>query len=309
MKIFLFIIFLLIIVLINHTYHFSHFALIKGTLKKPEDYKFLDFVKAFFLGVRIPKPPITKHPSQFKKKFKEINIEFRDIKLSSWFIRGKSKNQIVVFFHGFALSKSQLLTEAIFFNKLGYSVLLVDFRGSGDSSEAYTTVGIDESEDVHEVFKFVDEKLKFKKILLFGHSMGSVAILRAIHFHQIKPAGIILQTPFESFLNTTRNRFRLLKLPSFPMAEILVLAGSVIYKSNLFQFNPEEFAKSVTAPALLIIGKYDNRVFLDDIKKIAGNLKTLTELLVLKNSFHDDLYLTDKSDWEKGIKKYLNNIK
>jgi len=35
------------------------------------------------------------------------------------------------------------------------SVLLVDFRGSGDSSEAYTTIGFDEAKDVAAVMRLV----------------------------------------------------------------------------------------------------------------------------------------------------------
>ena len=68
--------------------------------------------------------------------------------MGAWYCPASPEKPLVILFHGYAAEKSSVLNEASVFLELGLSVLLVDFRGSANSSESYTTVGYDEAEDV-----------------------------------------------------------------------------------------------------------------------------------------------------------------
>ncbi|WP_167483076.1 alpha/beta hydrolase [Leptospira noumeaensis] len=303
----LILIILLITFFLNHVYRFSHFTDKIGNTKKPEDYSILDLLKVFLIGIRIRIPKPIGHICINNNYISQF-LEFRNIKLNYWLSKNTESTTIVILFHGYAVSKTQLFDESEFFISNGYSTVLVDFRGSGQSSESYTGMGTYESEDVFQIFNFFKHKYKNKKIILFGHSLGSVAILRAIYKYKIDPKAIILQAPFDSFLNTTRNRFRILKIPSFPFAEFLVLFGSVTLFTNLFAFNPYKYAKDLNIPVLYLIGEKDNRVFLEDIQRIVYNTKSYKSLAIISKVSHDYLYASNQQDWKKYIMEFLTYI-
>jgi alpha-beta hydrolase superfamily lysophospholipase len=92
---------------------------------------------------------------------------------------------VVILFHGYSAEKTAVVREARALLDLGASVLLADLRGSGGSSESYTTVGVHEAEDVAAAVRYVRGKLSHENVFLFGRSMGAAAILRAVHAHAI----------------------------------------------------------------------------------------------------------------------------
>src|ERR1051326_57080 len=69
--------------------------------------------------------------------------------------------------------KSGTILEARAFLEMGFAVLMVDFRGSGESSESYTTVGFLEAEDVAVSVAYAREELHQAKVILYGQSMGA----------------------------------------------------------------------------------------------------------------------------------------
>ena len=60
--------------------------------------------------------------------------------LHAWHIPLEGSTRLAVLFHGYGGAKSALLAEARLFRELGFSTLLVDFRGSGQSSESIATL-------------------------------------------------------------------------------------------------------------------------------------------------------------------------
>jgi len=138
------------------------------------------------------------------------------VTLSAWYCGRGKEAPLVILFHGYSAEKTCLIREAKTFIDLGASVLLVDFRGSGGSSECYTTIGVREADDVAAVVRYASASLPHSSVVLFGQSMGAVAILRAVKEHGIAPDAVILEAVFDTMLNTVRNRFAAMGIPSFP---------------------------------------------------------------------------------------------
>ena len=82
-----------------------------------------------------------------------------------------------------------LILVCFIFLFVGYSPD-VDFMGSGGSEGNQTTIGFLEAKQVKTCFDYLTEKGE-KNIFLFGTSMGSVAIMKAISDFDIKPKAII----------------------------------------------------------------------------------------------------------------------
>ncbi|NOK62221.1 MAG: alpha/beta fold hydrolase [Chloroflexi bacterium AL-W] len=77
---------------------------------------------------------------------------------------------------------------------------------------------------------------------LYGVSMGSSAILRAVALHDLDPDVLILEGVFDRLTTTTRHRFAAFGVPVFPATELLLFWGSVQMGYNGFRHNPVGYA-------------------------------------------------------------------
>jgi alpha-beta hydrolase superfamily lysophospholipase len=60
-----------------------------------------------------------------------------------------------------------------------------------------------EAEDVAAAFVYARESWPGQPIVLYGVSMGSAAILRAVAVEGVRPAGLILEGAFDRLLTTS----------------------------------------------------------------------------------------------------------
>ena len=215
-------------------------------------------------GVNIPRPESARNPLELAAYCQVEQIEGTNgITLESWYCNQGESTPLVILFHGYSTEKTSLLEESKAFLDMGYSVLLVDFRGSGGSSESYTTIGIDEAKDVTTVFRYAEAKLLHTRIILYGFSMGSVAILKSIHDDTINPDAIILGAVFARMSTTIKNRFRTMGVPSWPSSQLLLYWAGKQYGFDGSEHNPIDFAPSVNCPTLFMHGADDPRASFD----------------------------------------------
>ncbi len=289
-------------VVYNHAYKFTHFveSNIEKT-KKPEELSLGEKLNTLFWGINVPKPINQNTPNS---NFKTISIKSDEL-LEAWQIDVPNEKGTIIMFHGYSSSKSSLLSYSDEFNKKGFSTILVDFRGSGGSSGNTTTIGFKESKDVVKAFEYCKKSKPNSKIVLFGPSMGAVAIMKAIEEYKIKPYKIILECPFGSMLTTTQKRFDAMGLPSFPFAELILFYGGLQTGFNAFEHNPIEYAIKINVPALLMYGAKDARVSREEIDSIYGNLPIEKKLVILENSGHEIYLNDDEVAWNKAVNEFL----
>src|SRR4029453_12005735 len=99
--------------------------------------------------------------------------------------------------------------------------------------------------------------------------MGGPAILRAIAAEGAKPDAVILESTFDSLLNTAKNRFHSTGFRRRPFAEIFVFWGSLQGAFNFLSHNPVVYAHAVTCPVLVLHGEKDIRVSIEQARGIA----------------------------------------
>jgi uncharacterized protein len=210
----------------------------------------------------------------------------------------------VLIFHGFSGEKSSMLDKSDEFLKLGYNTLLIDFMGSGGSEGDQTTLGFQEAAEVKSCFDYISS-LGEKNIVLFGTSMGSVAILKAINDYSIKPSAIILECPFGSMYETVCARFNNMHLPSFPAASLLVFWGGIQNGFWAFDHNPTEYAKNISCPTLLLYGEKDQNVSRAEIDEIFQNLNGHKTLKTYPQAGHENYLKNYKSKWISDVGDFL----
>ena len=278
----------------------------------------LSYTGAYFLthnrdpdefGLGLPRSQIYSLPTELGLKYTSQKIAINDNEwLSTWLIKTKNPQGTVILFHGKESSKSSLLTPAQIFNSFNYDTLLVDFRGAGNSSGNTSTVGFNEGEDVAIAVNYIQQLNTKQPIILYGISMGSAAILKAIVDTQVKPDGIILELPFARLLDAVKNRLELLNIPSFIMGELVVFWGGIQHQFNGFSHNPIDYTKAVDCPTLIFAGDRDPLVNVDEVKQIHNNLNVQKKLVVFPNAGHQLLVKVDRQLWQENIKTFMTSV-
>lgn len=257
-------------------------------------------IKILFCGIDIPRPVNTSRPSE---AYETIELQSNK-KIECWKIKAEKPKGTVIIFHGYYSQKSSMLDKSQEFLKLGFNTLLVDFMGSGGSEGNQTTVGFKEAEEVRTCYDYLNKQGE-KKIYLFGTSMGSVAILKAIRDNDLQPAAIIIECPFGSMYQTTCNRLQISGIPSFPMAGLLNFWGGIQNGFWAFSHVPAEYAKAIRCPVLLLYGERDERVSREEIDEIYANLNCNKELKTYPLAGHKNYWIKYKKQWIQDISNFM----
>lgn len=262
-------------------------------------------------GLGQPKPSNNKLPSDSGLSYVTQRISIQPNEwLETWYIPTQnvpSKGTVLLFPGNGGSKASQLIAPAQVFHRLGYSTLLVDFRGVGGSSGNTTTLGVREAEDVAIATSYARSKFS-DPVILYGVSMGSAAILNAVATDSVQPDAIILELPFSTMLNAVRSRLREASVPTFPLAEMLVFWGSFQHGFNGFTHNPVAYAKQVNVPTLILQGEMDKWTTATEIDQIFENLRGEKHLAIFPNVGHNLLVTVDQDRWQQENSQFLEKL-
>ncbi len=288
-----------------HAFKFTHFDT-NGEPKTTHANK-LSFggkIKALVLGINNPRPENKVLPG---RPFEVVTLQSNKL-IECWWQRQDSAKGSVILFHGYGGAKGNMLDKAGIFHNLGYNTLLVDFMGSGGSEGNNTSIGFHEALQVKTAFEYLKEKGE-DNIILFGTSLGAVAIMKALNDHRLETSSIILECPFGTMQDTVRARVSIRKLPSVPMASLLVFWGGVQNGFNASKHNPVDYARNISTPTLLLYGEKDDKVTRDEIHRIFSNLQGVKELKTYLSAGHEKYLIKYEARWTDDISSFISKIR
>ncbi len=292
----------------RHARAMLHFTPGGMRTKRPEALSLGEKVGVLLNGVTIPRPENEVTPDRTGLPFEVHRFPSgEDVELETWYVPRDRPRGLVILFHGYASCKALLIPEAHAFRELGYATLLVDFRGSGGSSGSDTSVGVYEADDVAAACDYARSRWPDQPLILYGQSMGSAAILRAVAVRGVTASALILECPFDRLLSTVANRFTALGVPAFPGAELLVFWGGVQQHFNGFGHNPAEYARSVSLPTLLLHGARDPRVTEEQADAVFAHLAGPKQLEVFSDVGHEDYLARNPERWTALVARFLTD--
>ncbi|MBL1174793.1 MAG: alpha/beta fold hydrolase [Pantanalinema sp. GBBB05] len=275
-------------------------------------YALTHFSAPGHIGLGLPRPTNSRRPSDVGLEYVTQRISINQNEwLETWFIpaqRSVSSGTVLLFPGNGGSKAKQLLAPTAVFHRLGYDALLIDFRGVGGSSGNTTTLGVREAKDVALTMNYAQRSSFQRPLILYGVSMGSAAILKAVAHEKVNPDAVILELPFARLLDAVRSRLRAIRLPTFPIAEMLVFWGGIQHRFNGFMHNPVTYAKQVQCPALLLHGKRDQWTTVAEINQIFQNLPGSKELAIFPNTGHSLLVTVDQEHWQQRVDQFLQGV-
>lgn len=270
-----------------HAYRMTHFVMAGTRTPRPESLSLPQKVRVLLTGPVLPKPRTMSTP-------REVGLDYRsktvttadDTRLATWWVPCPQPKGTVILFPGYSSGRSSLLPQSRFLHEVGWNVFLVDFRGCGDSDGTVTTLGVREAKDVAAASRWAETELAAKPLVLYGTSMGSAAVLRAVADGLVRPDGLILECPFDRLVTTVGHRFTAMGLPTFPFAHMLVFWGGFQHGFDGFAHNPVDYARSVRSPALVLQGTEDTRVSGQEARAVSESMNGLGTFHLFSGAGH-----------------------
>lgn len=142
-----------------------------------------------------PKKLAKEYVFQFNQPFEEHFIKTEDDEtLNALLFRSSTPSKgLVLYFHGNAGNLQRWGQYAIDFTKLGYDILMIDYRSYGKSSDKPSETNL--YTDAQVVLDWSRKNITFTRLIIYGRSLGSAV---ASHLaSENNPDLLILETPFD----------------------------------------------------------------------------------------------------------------
>ncbi len=239
---------------------------------------------AYAAASKLLKPPRRRggwKPSDLGFKYDDLVVETKDgLKLRGWIIYGGGDRTVMVL-HGYTSSKydegyMKPVIEILARN--GFNVVAFDFRAHGDSDGELTTLGFREVDDVVRVIDWIEENKPglVGRLGLIGYSMGgAVALMVSARDERVK--AVVADSPYIDIVSSGRRWIMRLKgfmrtilLAVYPLI-VRFAEGKAGIKTDDLRIM--KYADKIKQPVLIIAGKRDDLVSLDEVKGFYTTLK------------------------------------
>ena len=196
-------------------------------------------------------------------------------RMHSWWIAANQPDApVMLYIHHNSVNIGANVSQALQFQKLGYSVFLFDYRGFGQSEGKFPTEA-QVYEDAEATWNYLTQvrKVPSKRIVIYGHSVGgAIAINLATHHPEAR--ALIVQSSFTSMRDMTK-RFGV----------FWVLPVDLLLHQK---FESLQKIKSVKLPVLIIQGTEDIQIPAEMGRSLYDAAPNPQQLLIVEKGGHDN---------------------
>ena len=216
--------------------------------------------------------------------------------IHGWWIKSPQPDaDVLLYLHGNAINVSANVGHANRLHKLGFSVLLIDYRGFGRSEGDFPNEKrVYEDAAVAWNYLVNEQQILPNKIFIYGHSMGG-AIAIDLALKQPEAAGLIVESSFTSIREMVayRNLFRI-----FPVNLILTQ-----------RFESLQKVPQLKLPVLFIHGTADTTVPSFMSQKLYHAAPEPKRLFLVQAADHNDTATIAGDDYVQWIKSFVELVR
>ncbi len=237
----------------------------------------------------VPGRTLTMIPADIGLTYQDVSIETTDgVTLHGWFIAGQS-SQVLLFFHGNAGNISHRLDSIRQFHSLGLSILIIDYRGYGQSAGRTTEMGMYRDADAAWRYLIESRGIVANDIVIFGRSLGGSVASRLASENQ--PLALIVESSFTSIPDIAQDLY-----PWLPARWLSRLNHAT-----------REYVRDVRCPILVIHSRDDEIIPFRHGETIFASANEPRTLLTLRGG-HNDAFLIDESAYVEGLRTFLKGL-
>ncbi|ALF55365.1 phospholipase [Nostoc piscinale CENA21] len=244
-----------------------------------------------------PSTVIEKTPDSFNLPYQEVWLPVKTSlgkveKIHAWWIPANQPDaKVLLYLHGNGLNIGANIAHSQRFHQLGFSVLLIDYRGYGRSQGDFPNE-MRVYQDAATAWQYLTQQQQIppQQIFIYGHSLGgAIAIDLAVKHPQA--AGLIVESSFSSIreMISTRKWFSI-----FPIDLILTQRFDSIKKVPQLQM-----------PVLFIHGTADSTVPAYMSQKLYDAAPEPKQLILVPNADHNNTAVTAGGKYLQWVQSFV----
>jgi len=223
---------------------------------------------------------------EFQQNFEEVTIKTADnVSLNGVLFKTDSVSKGLIFYlHGNARNVVSWSSITPIYNKLGYDIFILDYRGYG-KSEGKINNEAQFFSDVQSAYNQLKLRYDERKIVIIGRSIGTgpAAMLTANNNSKM----LILLAPYYSLLQMMEH--------NYPFLPTLLLK---------YKFETYKFIAKTKAPIVIFHGDKDQVIPFKFANQLKQHFKTNDQFITLKNAGHHRM--NHNTQYQLALKKILD---
>lgn len=211
-----------------------------------------------------------------------------NVNLSAYYVNNDKSDCLIVVLHGYGSQAKNLLPYIEHFQLSGYSVLIPDLRGHGNSG-GICGLGYGDTQDILEWMQFLEEQkvTNYRKVL-FGTSMGATtAINVALCAGNSKIDAVIADSTAPDFFKILEKVYRWnVKYPWAFVRPFLVAYMRIFGKVTLNDLSLYGRIQALDVPILFIHGKKDGLIDYNSVNELYALVRCKKEIVLSDAADH-----------------------
>lgn len=248
-----------------------------------------------------PSAALQTTPESFNLRYQEVwvPVHRRDRTVERmhgwWMSAAQTDANVLLYFHGNGINIGANVAHAYRFHQLGFSVLLIGYRGYGLSEGSFPSEAR-VYQDAAAAWDYLVKELQIKpeRIFLYGQSLGgAIAIDLAVQ----KPdaAGLIVDSSFTSIREMVEHQDR------FWMFPVNLILNQ--------RFNSINKVRSLQMPVLFIHGTADRIVPATMSQMLYAAAPDPKQLLLIPEAGHNNVAEVGGSQYLQAVQRFVEQVR
>jgi alpha-beta hydrolase superfamily lysophospholipase len=262
-------------------------------------------VSAWVLGSRLVEPANHKVPMPAGFSAQSVAIPGVGHAVAGWWVDQGEGSAVVLLLHAVRADRSTMVSRAQLLMKHGFSVLLIDLQGHGETPGEAITLGYRESADVVAAREWIKHTAPGRKIGVVGCSLGGASLLLAP-----QPSGfdaVVLEAVYPRIARAAENRIRIrLGFLAPVLTPLLLLQLEPRLHISASDLEPIRFIGQLGAPVLVAAGSKDEHTTLGESRELFEAASSPKSLWIVEGAQHQDLLAFDPQEYEAHVVGFLS---
>lgn len=205
-----------------------------------------------------------------------------------------------------------MIARTRFLHVAGYSVLLIDMQGHGETPGEHITFGYLESRDAKDALTYLRFRVACRPVGVIGISMGGAAAL--LGDAPLQADAVILESVYSSLERAVENRIAIwLGTLGHVLSPLLLWQVEPRLGVPLDSLSPVSAISRLSAPVMIIADSDDQHTLPYESRELFSRASEPKTLWMVKGAKHQNLHQYAPQDYERRVlqffRKHLQNTR
>ena len=224
--------------------------------------------------------------------------------IAGWWLNQGGDSPVVLLLHSIRADRSSMLSRAKLLLGHGFSVLLIDLQGHGETPGVAITLGSRESGDVRAALGWLKRTVPSRRIGVIGCSLGGAAVLLGP-----QPSGfdaVVLEAVYPRVARAIENRIRIRLGPLAPaLTPLLLVQLQPRLHISPRDLEPIRSIDRLGSPVLVVAGSRDQHTTLAESEELFRAARQPKRLWVVSGARHQDFLSFDPAGYDSEVVGFL----